>query len=87
MPPASKSIYTTECKRSLSLSLFFREQSELILHGQNQHAVPKTFFLSFVCVLLTINVCFGDNPIVQTNYTADPATLFLNRKTNIYLFI
>ena len=44
----------------------------------------KNIFPSLVCALLTINVCFGDNPIVQTNYTADPAPMVYNDTFNIF---
>jgi arabinoxylan arabinofuranohydrolase len=44
----------------------------------------NTLFRTVISLLLFITLCFADNPIIQTNYTADPAPMVYNGR--MYLF-
>lgn len=46
--------------------------------------VYKVVTLSFILTLLLSAVCYADNPVVQTTYTADPAPLVHNGTGYLY---
>jgi arabinoxylan arabinofuranohydrolase len=44
-----------------------------------------TMFSSLSVILLFITICFADNPVVQTCYTADPAPMVYNGRVYMYV--